>query len=59
MSDKRKTEIQDRQEEATSKETLRDIEREKSIDTSPGSSKLPSPDGAMDDGDELEDAGPM
>ena len=51
--------IKKRQEEATSKETLSDLENEGSLqgdetDTSDG----PSPDGAFDESDELKDADP-
>jgi hypothetical protein len=50
----------ERQKEATSKETLRDLEDEEdvgsgSIKPDPG----PSPDGAFDESDEIKDAGPM
>lgn len=47
--------------EAASKETLEDIEETES-DVDSGSSKPdpgPSPDGALDEGGELKDAGPM
>jgi hypothetical protein len=47
--------------EATSKELLSDIEE---TEENPGASSSeldpgPSPDGALDEGDELKDAGPM
>ena len=46
-------------EEATSKETLEDLEEnEKSTDLSDDST-MPSPDGAFDDSDALEDADPV
>jgi hypothetical protein len=47
--------------EATNKETLADIE-ESEADVESGGSKLdpgPSPDGAVDESDEIKDAGPM
>ena len=49
--------IKKRQEEATSKETLQDLE-EVSKDTSADTSDGPSPDGAFDESDELKDADP-
>jgi hypothetical protein len=46
--------------EATSKETLSDIEEEENVgSSSPESYPGPSPDGALDDRDESKDAGPM
>jgi len=52
--------IKKREEEATSKETLEDIE-ESEVDTgdSDDDSAGPSPDGALDEPDELHDADPM
>lgn len=45
--------------DATSKETLEDLEEnEDSTDTS-DDDELPSPDGAFDDEDELKDADPL
>lgn len=45
--------------EATSKQTLEDLEEnEKSVDQS-DEEKLPSPDGAFDESDELKDADPL
>ena len=44
---------------ATSKETLADLEdNEKSETNDSNNSELPSPDGAFDESDELEDADP-
>lgn len=51
--------IKKRQEEATSKETLQDLEDETSLDTDKtDNSDGPSPDGAFDEEDELKDADP-
>jgi len=52
--------IKKREEEATSKETLEDIE-ESEVDTGDGDDDGagPSPDGALDEPDELHDADPM
>lgn len=51
--------IKKRQEEATSKETLQDLEDETSLDTDKtGNSDGPSPDGAFDEEGELKDADP-
>ena len=50
--------IKKRQEEATSKETLQDLE-ETSEDTDADTSDGPSPDGAFDEADELKDADPV
>lgn len=49
--------IKKRQDEATSKETLQDLE-EVSEDTGADDSDGPSPDGAFDETDELKDADP-
>ncbi|HEV7681875.1 MAG TPA: hypothetical protein VGO68_07120 [Pyrinomonadaceae bacterium] len=51
----------DRDSDATSSETLDDLEeREQVADSdSPADDELPSPDGALDERDEIEDAGPM
>lgn len=49
--------LKKRQDEATSKETLQDLE-EVSKDTDADSSDGPSPDGALDESDELKDADP-
>jgi hypothetical protein len=52
-----------REAEATSKETLEELEDEKASDASDSTnneaSKVPSPDGAFDDAKELKDADPM
>lgn len=49
--------IRERQEEATSKETLKDLEDETSVDTEQTDEATgPSPDGAFDQEDELKDA---
>ena len=51
--------IKKRQEEATSKETLRDLEEEVSLDGDEADdSEALSPDGAFDETDELKDADP-
>ena len=51
--------VKKRQEEATSKETLQDLEDETALDTDEtDNSDGPSPDGAFDDADELKDADP-
>lgn len=51
--------IRKRQEDATSKETLKDLEDETSLDTeNTDTSDGPSPDGAFDEADELKDADP-
>lgn len=49
--------IKKRQDEATSKKTLQDLE-EVSEDTDVEDSDGPSPDGAFDEADELKDADP-
>jgi hypothetical protein len=47
--------------EATSKKTLAEIEETEKVSdtTSAGSTGSPSPDGALDEADEVKDAGPM
>ena len=50
--------IKKREDEATSKETLKDIE-ESEANTDAGDDDGPSPDGALDEPDELHDADPM
>lgn len=51
--------IKKRQEEATSKETLKDLEDETSLDADDtDNSDGPSPDGAFDEADELKNADP-
>lgn len=57
--DKRKTEIRDRKEEATSKETLDELEEETKSVSEKQSVRIPSPDGASDKDDDLDDTGPM
>ena len=50
--------VKKRQEEATSKETVKDLQdSESSLDT--GDADGPSPDGAFDDTDELNEADPI
>jgi hypothetical protein len=46
-----------RKEDATSKETLKDLEDEGTVDTN--ETDGPSPDGAFDEEDELKDADPV
>jgi hypothetical protein len=48
-----------RQEEATSKETLEDLEDDEVSWDEDDTDDGPSPDGAFDEPDELEDAGPI
>lgn len=55
----RKTEIKDREEDATSSDTLEDIEDEENISSNGDASDIPSPDGAFDDESEPDDADPM
>lgn len=50
--------IKKREDEATSKETLHDIE-ESETDTDVDETDGPSPDGALDEPDELHNADPM
>jgi len=46
--------------DATSKETLEDLEEnEESVSDESDDAKLPSPDGAFDDADELKSADPV
>ena len=46
--------------DSTSKETLRDLEQnEKISDSDSGNSPAPSPDGALDEPNEIKDAGPV
>ncbi|MEP6819003.1 MAG: hypothetical protein ABJA18_05675 [bacterium] len=46
--------------DATSKETLGDLEKNEVSDSeSPASDPGPSPDGALDEPDEIKDAGPI
>ena len=51
--------VKKRQEEATSKETLEDLEDESSLDKDETDEDAPSPDGAFDEPDELKDADPL
>jgi len=48
-----------RKEDATSKETLEDLEENENFNDELHDIDLPSPDGAFDDADELEDADPV
>jgi hypothetical protein len=48
-----------RQEDATSKETLADLERQGPVDTDTDDTDGPSPDGEFDEEDELKDADPI
>jgi hypothetical protein len=51
--------VKKRQEEATSKETVSDLEEEGSLDGDEmDNSDAPSPDGAFDEANELKDADP-
>lgn len=50
--------VKKRQDDATSKETLHDIE-ESEIDTGVDDTDGPSPDGTLDEPEELHDADPM
>lgn len=46
--------------DATSKETLEDLEKnEKSVSDNSNEKNMPSPDGALDESDELKDADPV
>ena len=45
--------------DATSKETLEDVEENEKVTDKPGKSTLPSPDGAFDEPKEQSDADPM
>jgi hypothetical protein len=53
--------LREREEEATEKETLKDLEESFGDSESAESEeqKVPSPDGAFDEGDELEEADPL
>ena len=42
--------------DATSKETLKDVEENEAVRDTSDDSEMPSPDGAFDDSDELKDA---
>ena len=45
--------------DATSKETLEDLEENETVSDESGDTDLPSPDGAFDEPDELSDADPV
>ena len=51
--------IKKRQEEATSSETLEDIEETEEVTDTSDDTDGPSPDGALDEPDELKNADPM
>ena len=52
--------IKKRQEEATSKETLKDLEEnEAAVTDTSDDSDMPSPDGTFDTSEELKDADPV
>ena len=53
--------LEQRKSDATSDETVDDVEKSANDAGSPGSSRDPgpSPDGRLDEADELKDAGPM
>jgi hypothetical protein len=51
--------LKKRQDEATSSETLEDLEDESSLDTDETDEDGLSPDGAFDEADELKDADPL
>ena len=55
----RKTNIKDRNDQATSSKTLEDLEADEKISSGAKTSDLPSPDGALDGENELDEAGPM
>ena len=55
-----KQSVDNRPHDETSKKTLKDIEEaESSVSESPNHDPGPSPDGLLDEPDELNDAGPM
>ena len=45
--------------EATSKKTVEDLEENEELTEEPHDTSLPSPDGALDDSDELKKADPV
>ena len=45
--------------DATSKETVKDLEENEASVTNTSDAEMPSPDGALDDADELKDADPL
>jgi hypothetical protein len=51
--------IKKREEEATSSETLKDIEEAEKVTDTSDDTDGPSPDGALDEPDELQNADPM
>jgi len=61
QSKRTREELKEREQEATSREGLKDVaEKEKNAGTPPKSSdKPPSPDGAFDENRELKDADPI
>ena len=60
QKDESKELLGERKSEATSKETLSDLEEtEKDLTSPEQSSSGPSPDGQLDETDEIKDAGPM
>jgi hypothetical protein len=53
-------ELSERKADATSKETLKDLEETEKNSNSTGTRHpAPSPDGSLDEADEVKDAGPM
>jgi hypothetical protein len=61
QKDSEKQKLEDRKAEATSDETLSDVEdtESDSSSTDTGLDPGPSPDGLLDEPDEIKDAGPM
>ena len=55
----RQQEKDSRESEATSKETLEDLEESEKITNNKRSETVTSPDGGFDEDDELDKAGPM
>ena len=51
--------VAERQSEATSDQTLSDVEENEEVEESSQPDEAPSPDGALDESDEVKDAGPM
>jgi hypothetical protein len=60
-ADKSREELEQRKSEATSDETLSDLEEGESDSSSTETNRDPgpSPDGALDESNEIKDAGPM
>ena len=52
-------ELTERENEATSKDTLKDVSENEKVSRSSDESNPPSPDGALDQDHELKDADPM